>query len=367
MGKFKVNNKLANWGGYSKASLFINKIFNFSLALVLILLSLPFGLIIAIIIKLQDGGPVFYKGARLGRDKKPFFMYKFRTLVPDAESIIGAQLLSNKSSLITPFGKLFRDTRVDELPQLFNVLKGDMDFVGPRPERQAIYEKLCRHIKEYDRRFTIKPGLIGYSQLFTPHSSPKRIRSMIDNTFMKKKQLFFFDIIIVFYTILVVLKKVAYKGTVFICEYFLNQKLLKMYKEKRHLTRLKLNGAAVYIGPEIDNAIITDKKKLQELINRSEEFTNKARLININDEAILISSDERIDQKTFVFKMEVEFMFRFRRRTGKKTVVCFGEYFRKMGGDDSRAGHKYVIKYKPVSPLNYYILSQYFLQQSMTG
>jgi len=69
----------------------------------------------------------------------------------------------------------------------------------------------------------------------------------------------------------------------------------------------------------------------------------------------------------FVLKMEVEFKFRFRRRKGKKTAVCFGEYFSKMDGDDNRAGHKYVIKYKPVSPLNYYILSQYFLQQSMSG
>src|SRR4030042_5740158 len=165
-------------GGYSKLPFFINSTFNSLLSLVLIIFSLPLMVIIALIVKIKDGGPVLYKGVRLGINKTPFIMYKFRTLSKDADKIIGAELLTaeiaSTKKLVTHFGKYLRDTRLDELPQLFNILKGDMDFVGPRPERPEIYENICSHIRNYDRRFAVKPGLIGYAQLFTPPMTPKR-------------------------------------------------------------------------------------------------------------------------------------------------------------------------------------------------
>jgi lipopolysaccharide/colanic/teichoic acid biosynthesis glycosyltransferase len=153
--------------GYSKASFIINTITNITLSTVLVFCSLPLLALVALVLRFKEGGPVFYRGVRLGMNKRPFIMYKFRTLVPGAESIMGAELLTRRlgsdQKLVTDFGKFLRDTRLDELPQLFNILKGDMDFLGPRPERPAIYERICKHIKGYDKRFDVKPGLIGYS------------------------------------------------------------------------------------------------------------------------------------------------------------------------------------------------------------
>ena len=147
------------------------------LSLALIIVAFPAFLLIALLITLQDRGPVFYRGIRLGRHKEPFYMYKFRTMVPDAERMIGAEIFSRSlesgTNILTWSGRFLRETRLDELPQLFNTLKGDMDLLGPRPLRPAVYEKFCSRIKGFDRRFDVRPGLFGFSQLFTPHSSPK--------------------------------------------------------------------------------------------------------------------------------------------------------------------------------------------------
>ena len=104
-------------------------------------------------------------------------MYKFRTLPVGAQKKIGSKLLSFRHCKLPFFSKFLRDTRLDELPQLFNIMKGEMDFLGPRPLRPEIYDHMCKGITNYDLRFNVRPGLVGYSQLFTPHSSPKRIRA----------------------------------------------------------------------------------------------------------------------------------------------------------------------------------------------
>lgn len=161
------NTRTGILSGYLIRSSRINRMFNFILALSLIIISLPGSLIIYLIIRLVDGKPVFYRGIRLGLEKRPFFMYKFRTLKQGAEKEIGAALFSEsgKNNLETTLGRFLRSTRLDELPQLFNILRGDMDFLGPRPERPVVYEKYCRNIPGYDKRFSVKPGMIGYSQL----------------------------------------------------------------------------------------------------------------------------------------------------------------------------------------------------------
>ena len=157
---------------------FINSLFNKITAAILILLSLPVFIIAPIIIKLVDKGPAFYAGSRLGKNKKEFIMYKFRTLAVNAEAQIGASLVSTSNlKLETPIGKFLRETRLDELPQLINVLKGDMDIIGPRPERQVVYDEMCKQIPWYDKRFAVRPGVIGYSQLFTPHSASTQPKS----------------------------------------------------------------------------------------------------------------------------------------------------------------------------------------------
>jgi lipopolysaccharide/colanic/teichoic acid biosynthesis glycosyltransferase len=305
--------------GYSKASLFFNTGFNIVLSSILIACSFPFFIIISLIILINEGGrPIFYKGIRIGLNKVPFTMYKFRTLSRDAENVIGAQLLTQKvasdKKLLTDFGKFLRATRLDELPQLFNILKADMDFLGPRPERPSVYEKLCKNIKGYDKRFQIKPGLIGYSQLFTPHSSPKKIRALIDNRFLMKKQNFTGDFLIIIYTIFIIVFRIVYNTAGYIWNNIIKNKILG-YNEKRRLERIKLDNATVYLSNRT---------------NDGKSFVKKAKLIDINEEA-----------------------------------TCQGTVYKKIELNNRPFKYAYVIEYTPVSPLNYYMVHQYFLRESV--
>lgn len=161
--------------------------FNVVGSALLILVSLPIFVIIPILIKLDDPkGPVFYRGERLGLGKEPFTIFKFRSLKTDSASALGNDLVGQGHNAETGIGAFLRDTRLDELPQLFNVLLGDMNLVGPRPEREAVYEASCKDIPGYDLRFTVRPGVIGYSQVFTPHRTYKRFRSLVDYQFAIK-------------------------------------------------------------------------------------------------------------------------------------------------------------------------------------
>ena len=156
------------------------------LALLLLLLSAPLLLVLATFILLADGWPAFYRGTRLGYRRRLFTMYKLRTLQRDAEQVLGAELLDHAHGLVLRGGTFLRDTRLDELPQLWNVLRGDMAFLGPRPERPEVYRKQCAAIPGYARRFDVRPGLIGTSQLFTPHGTAKRYRTLIDNGALRR-------------------------------------------------------------------------------------------------------------------------------------------------------------------------------------
>src|SRR5262245_48401663 len=154
-------------------------------ALALLVLSAPLILLIGVSIRLSAGSPVFHRGTRLGRDKRPFRMWKLRTLLVGAERITGGDLLSQRHDIMIRGGRFLRDTRLDELPQLWNIAMGDMSFLGPRPERPEVLEAKCLGIPGYERRFTVRPGLIGISQLFTPHGTPKRYRTLLDNALIR--------------------------------------------------------------------------------------------------------------------------------------------------------------------------------------
>jgi lipopolysaccharide/colanic/teichoic acid biosynthesis glycosyltransferase len=118
---------------------------------------------------LASGRPVLYRGARVGRAGRTFTMYKFRTLRPDAENrlgpYLGPELTRLTSSETMGVGRVLRATKLDELPQLVNVVRGDMSLVGPRPIRPAFFEQLCEQIPQYWQRLVIRPGLTGFAQL----------------------------------------------------------------------------------------------------------------------------------------------------------------------------------------------------------
>ncbi len=130
-----------------------------------LLLSLPLMGLVALLIKLDSKGPVFYRQERSGKDEKPFPVVKFRTMRDDAESGTGPVWASVRDYRVTRIGRWLRLTRLDEIPQFFNVLKGEMSFVGPRPERPFFVEQLKKQIPYYSLRFSVKPGLTGWAQV----------------------------------------------------------------------------------------------------------------------------------------------------------------------------------------------------------
>ncbi len=136
-------------------------------ATALLLLS-PIALGIALGVRFTTGAPIFYRGARIGKSGRIFTMLKFRTLVPDAESRLGPywgpELDLRTHAEVTGLGRVLRATQLDEVPQLWNVLRGDMSIVGPRPIRPAFFEELCAEIPQYWQRLVVRPGLTGFAQ-----------------------------------------------------------------------------------------------------------------------------------------------------------------------------------------------------------
>ena len=140
--------------------LFFKRVVDIVFSLLGLVIASPFMLLIALAIKLYDGGPVFYKQPRLTRDKRVFMILKFRSMKMDSE-IKGAQLARKEDDRITPVGRIIRRIHFDELPQIFNILKGDMSLVGPRPERPEIAALYSERIPEFDYRLKVKAGQIG--------------------------------------------------------------------------------------------------------------------------------------------------------------------------------------------------------------
>ncbi len=152
--------------------IFIKRVFDFSFALFGIIITSPVMLITALAIKLYDRGPAIYKQVRLTKDGKKFNIYKFRSMRVDAEKDGVARLSTGENDdRVTPIGKFVRKCRIDEIPQLFNILKGDMSFVGPRPERPEIADQYYEQFPSFKLRLQVKAGLTGYAQVYGKYSS----------------------------------------------------------------------------------------------------------------------------------------------------------------------------------------------------
>jgi undecaprenyl-phosphate glucose phosphotransferase len=140
-----------------------------TLAGVAMVLLSPILIVVAAAIRLTSGRPIFYRGRRVGRAGRIFTMLKFRTLTADAEArlgpYLGHELTQRTQAEVTRLGRILRHTHVDELPQLWNVLRGDMSLVGPRPIRPAFFEELCEQIPQYWQRLVVEPGMTGFAQL----------------------------------------------------------------------------------------------------------------------------------------------------------------------------------------------------------
>ncbi|MDH7514314.1 MAG: sugar transferase [Bacteroidota bacterium] len=144
---------------------FLKRAIDITVSLVILTLGAPLFLILAVAQKLTNPGPVFYRQQRVGKDMKTFRIIKFRTMYVDAEKQTGPRWAQKDDPRVTPLGRFLRKTHLDELPQMINVLQGDMSLVGPRPERPFFVEKFIKEIPLYRRRLNVRPGLTGWAQV----------------------------------------------------------------------------------------------------------------------------------------------------------------------------------------------------------
>lgn len=149
----------------------LKDLFDFLAALVLMLAALPMICLAGIAVKLTSRGPILYHQARVGRFGRVFYIHKVRTMIHNCESSSGAKWSSKDDPRVTYFGRILRKTHLDELPQLWNVLRGEMSLVGPRPERPEFVSLLEKAIDGYSRRLAVKPGLTGLAQIQLPPDS----------------------------------------------------------------------------------------------------------------------------------------------------------------------------------------------------
>jgi len=164
--------------GFVPKSNTFHRLYNFFLSSALFLLVLPLFIIISIALLATQGRSIFYFGPRIGRNGKLFHVIKFRTLDSEkARAITMTGVLPSGSGAETPLGGLLRDTRLDELPQLLNVIAGDMNLCGPRPVRPEIAAIYRCEVPNYDARFAVKPGLVGHTQAYMNHGASKAIRA----------------------------------------------------------------------------------------------------------------------------------------------------------------------------------------------
>jgi exopolysaccharide biosynthesis polyprenyl glycosylphosphotransferase len=183
--------------------LHVKRIFDVILSSLLLVLTAPLFMIISIAIKLDSRGGIFFFQERLGIQKKPFQCAKFRTMVKDAESETGPIWSRDKDSRITRAGRLLRKTRLDELPQLWNILKGNMSFVGSRPIREHFANKLSEIIPFYGLRFSVKPGLTGWAQVNYDYAGSEegQLEKFQYELFYIQNMSFFLDVLIIVKTL----------------------------------------------------------------------------------------------------------------------------------------------------------------------
>ncbi|MGN0602197.1 MAG: sugar transferase [Oscillospiraceae bacterium] len=180
----------------SMAKRFLDILFSF----IALAITSPFLLITAIAIKCYDGGPVFYSQERLTTGGKVFKVHKFRSMIVNAEKDGVARLASQKDDRITPIGKIIRTIRFDELPQLINILKGDMSFVGPRPERPELTKKYCETMPEFSYRLKVKAGLTGYAQIMGKYNTTPYDKLKLDLMYIEHQSIWL-DLKIILMTI----------------------------------------------------------------------------------------------------------------------------------------------------------------------
>ncbi len=188
----------------------IKRIFDIVCALLMLVVLSPILVVIAILVKCYDGGPILYKQARLTKDGKVFQVYKFRSMSVDSEKQ-GARLAMKGDRRVTPVGRVLRNIHFDELPQLFNIILGDMSMVGPRPERPEIAAQYRKDLPEFDYRLKVKAGLTGYAQVYGKYNTTPYDKLKLDLTYIENYS-FVLDLQLIATTIKILFQKENTEG-----------------------------------------------------------------------------------------------------------------------------------------------------------
>ena len=191
---------------YGRMTYLLKRLLDLHIAVIGLILSLPLIIITAILIKIESPGPILYKQERVGEREKTFSILKFRSMRQDAEQN-GAVWASKDDARITRIGKFIRKVRIDEIPQMWNVILGQMSFVGPRPERPVFVKNLSEKLPYYSLRHSAKPGITGWAQVCYPYGASEEdaLRKLEYDLYYIKHQSIFLDLLIIFRTIKTVL------------------------------------------------------------------------------------------------------------------------------------------------------------------
>ena len=329
---------------------FIRSLVHRLLAALILLAVLPIFAIFYVLMKVigNQKEPFFYRGERLGRHKKPFMLYKIRTLPDYAGTVLANNLFRPGHDQPLKYGGFLRKSRVDELPQLINVIKGDMVLVGPRPVRPSIARLYSSKLRLYDKRFAVRPGLTGYSQLFTAHRTPKRIRAALDNHFVEHHSGLHWDFAVITDT--------AYRAVRRACVELISvlSRVVRTYRVHRRVTELR---ALPRVQGNSIECCLTD-----------EDFKT--------DSAKMRHPVHDLDYQALRFPADVEFesgdciTFVLHKRLGRGNKVrrakCHGMVFCQRLSEDGNSSRKeYVVFYTPATEFSRYIIDQYMLDEKL--
>ncbi|MCL2790712.1 MAG: TIGR03013 family PEP-CTERM/XrtA system glycosyltransferase [Desulfobulbus sp.] len=190
----------------SRMTFLIKRLLDLFLAVIGLAVSLPASLLTALLIKLESPGPVLYRQERVGERGEVFSIIKFRSMRQDAEKN-GAVWASQNDSRVTRVGGFIRKVRIDEIPQMWNVIRGEMSFVGPRPERPIFVEQLVQKLPYYSLRHSVRPGITGWAQIYYPYGASEEdaLRKLEYDLYYIKHQSIFIDLLVIFRTVKTVL------------------------------------------------------------------------------------------------------------------------------------------------------------------
>lgn len=203
--------RLIKGNGLTLEQRFVKRAIDIVLCSIAMVVAAPIMLIVAIAIKLEDGGPVFFTQKRATIDGKTFDILKFRSMIVDAEKFGEVIPATDRDPRITKVGNVIRATRIDELPQILNILKGEMSIVGPRPERVEHVEKYSKEVPEFSYRLKVKGGLTGYAQIYGKYNTSAYDKLRLDLMYIEKYSLLL-DIKLILMTLQIMLRKESTEG-----------------------------------------------------------------------------------------------------------------------------------------------------------